>query len=499
MTTLSKQAQAVINAFGTQPGVTAAELANLSAVVNGSPTLVNQINAAVAAGHLKEIAVLPAGSHAGGTYDGQNKRMNLPLDMLTTPAGGTLNPAEPTFVLGHELQHGFNHATTTQAYTTFNAEVQQIAKSGGAVHDYTPAVEKLINSARGNEASAEIAGWNATVDMVKQTQANPTLKDIYLANDFRMKDFIDENRNTTPYTYTLKPNLTLEPDLSLKPTAANVAAMGTNYFDQAPIDARLGHHGNSDYANRYGAYAASVISQAETQHAKPHNGQLPQLTLNMSQLGLDEKLMEENGIDLGAGAATPRAYYDSSTTPPTLHHFDHSKTTHTHTPIIDGDTPTQPGTGNAAEQPVDKPVDAPPGAPAGAGSATDDAHATLSPTAQRLLTDAHREVQRIADQHNLPWDQGMNNTVVALARLARAEGMTEINLFAVKDGEIRIGQRDGPFLKDTAISAKQAANTPATDSLAQLAAADQHAQVNGNNNSKAVAQAEPALEAARRA
>lgn len=335
MSTLSSRAQAIVVAFGQQPGVTQDQINNLQAVVSASPALIDQINDAVAQGHLRQIVPL-ANPHAAGEYDGQNNAMRLPLVALTTPplAAGPFNAGEVTFVLGHELQHGFNHAATVQAYRDFNNEAAQVAQSQSAVHDYTAATSKLINANRRDEASAEISGWNAIASAVKSANPNATLADIYNQEPGRMRDFIDRVGGATGYTYTLKPNLSINPDLTLSATPANVEAMGQNYFDKPPISpGGLGHHGNSDYANYYGAYAVGVAIQIERQHNPPtQGGATPQMTINLSHSRLTEKLMEENGINLGTNAQ-PQPYYDSSLQPPALHHFDHTSTTHAHVPI----------------------------------------------------------------------------------------------------------------------------------------------------------------------
>jgi hypothetical protein len=63
---LSSQPQALLPAFGQQQGVAADQVRNLEGVISSSPTLVHQVNAAVASGHLTEFQLLPAGTHAGG-------------------------------------------------------------------------------------------------------------------------------------------------------------------------------------------------------------------------------------------------------------------------------------------------------------------------------------------------------------------------------------------------------------------------------------------------
>ena len=99
-------------------------------------------------------------------------------------------------------------------------------------------------------------------------------------------------------------------------------------------------------------------------------------------------------------------------------------------------------------------------------------HAALSPQAQTLLADSEHQVRQLAERHGIPWDQGMDNTVAAIARQARADGLTSINQFNVSNGEIRFGQYDGYTLQDGRIDAKAAANTPAAVSQEGLVQTD---------------------------
>lgn len=327
---LTKEAQALVDAFAKRPGVTADQAANLASVINHSPALVNQINDAVQKGHLKHIVPLPTGTHAGGEYNGTAKEMRLPLSMLTSPPKGVpFDAGEPTFVLGHELQHGFNHAATGQATQAFMDAAKHVAQSKGPVHDYTAALGALIAANRRDEAGAEVAGWNALVSRVQHDKPKATLEDVYKANPFRAGDFIDRTGTPPNYHYAAKPNLTLGKDLHMQPTASNIEGMGRNYFDHPPAQARLGHHGNSDYANYYGAWGTGVIVQSERAYG---DGKAP-LQMNLKQLHLSEKLMEQNGLNLGSNTSH-MPYRDSSTQPPTAHRFDHTATTFTHVPIV---------------------------------------------------------------------------------------------------------------------------------------------------------------------
>ena len=105
----------------------------------------------------------------------------------------------------------------------------------------------------------------------------------------------------------------------------------------------------------------------------------------------------------------------------------------------------------------------------------------ISPVSQALLSDSQREVRQLAATHHLPWDRGLDNTVCSLARCAREHGLSGINLLRVNNGQIRFGQHEHGVLKDGVLDARQAANTPAADSLSRLAMLDQQASLEPRN------------------
>ena len=110
-----------------------------------------------------------------------------------------------------------------------------------------------------------------------------------------------------------------------------------------------------------------------------------------------------------------------------------------------------------------------------------DAGPALSRVSQALLSDSQREVRQLAATHHLPWDRGLDNTVCSLACCARENGLSGINLLRVNNGQIRFGQHEHGVLKDGVLDARQAANTPAADSLSRLAMLDQQASLEPRN------------------
>jgi hypothetical protein len=112
----------------------------------------------------------------------------------------------------------------------------------------------------------------------------------------------------------------------------------------------------------------------------------------------------------------------------------------------------------------------------GEPSQRDRKGASLDPTAlpqgsRQLLDDSRDHVQRLAQQHGLPWDQGLENTVHALAQKGSEAGLHRITHLKVDGGQIRFAEQDGLTLKEVRIDARQAANTPADGSVQRLATA----------------------------
>lgn len=295
---------------------------NLRAIVQGSPVLAAQMNAAAAQGHFAHFALLPENAHAAASFSPDTRTINLKAADLgdTKPqARGTL-----TFLLGHETQHAVNRPGTTQAMNQFGQEALATVSSGpGKPHDYTPAVQKVLVANREDEASSHIAGWNALVSNIKQGNPGATVKEVvdsrvaYVTNHFVNVDY------GKSITYAVKDGIRLNDDLSITPDARNVEALGKLYFDMSPVSARLGAKGNSDYTNHYAAGLVSTACQSELTNPA-HAGKL---TLDMKGLKLDHALLADNGITLGNPPKPGvRCVYNDTSAPGVDRHFDHTAT-----------------------------------------------------------------------------------------------------------------------------------------------------------------------------
>lgn len=346
------------NAAATLP-VTQDMIDNLQGAINGSPVLAREVKKAATTAdpgdtqtphrnHLENFGFV-SGMSAGGAYYGGDKTMRLPAARLQTP---NYDPVDMTFVLGHEIEHGFNHPTTRAAAQTLRAGAAAIAAQPGATHDYTGTIGAYLESSRKDEAEAEIAGWNAALSRLQQTNPAANQTDMLNTNNSRMRDFVQRDPTSGAVVPLPAPAgkqpLSFNADGSLNPTPDNVAAMGRQYFDRPPnpapaVDRPLGvgERGSSDYSNYYGTFAIETAIGAERAHAQTHSGSVHpgvthRMTINMGSLRLNENLLEREGIDIRINPGTPQPYYDSGQTPPALHHFDHTQSganDHTHVPI----------------------------------------------------------------------------------------------------------------------------------------------------------------------
>ncbi|MEQ1511525.1 MAG: XVIPCD domain-containing protein [Lysobacteraceae bacterium] len=356
-------------------------LDNLQSTINGSPVLAEQVkNAATTrdpgasprAMLLENFDFVPANMHAGGTYDGRSHSMNVPALGLQTRTAtnpqGNFNADDMTFVIGHEIQHGFNHPAKAQASVAFAQQAGQVVNSAAVVHDYTAPVRNYIQAGRDDEAKAEIAGWNAVLSRQQQINPNTNLATMQgLQTMSRQHDFVELDPATN--TVVAKSGLTFNPDNTLSQSPANIAAMGQHYFNrpdpasaqpgQRPVN--IGESGKTDYTNYYGTGAIETIIQAERQHAQHHPGVVHKLTIDMAGIGLRENLMEQEGINFKINKATPQPYYDTSQTPSAQGNFHHTQDgsvnaqhDHQHVPVAPSMSAPAGRNGKADEQ--DRPL-----------------------------------------------------------------------------------------------------------------------------------------------
>jgi hypothetical protein len=100
---------------------------------------------------------------------------------------------------------------------------------------------------------------------------------------------------------------------------------------------------------------------------------------------------------------------------------------------------------------------------------------SLSPVAQTLVQQSEQKVREACERYNQPWAEGMCNTSMALAVVAREAQMSGIDALGVsRDGIIYIEQTDRKGIyREAQINADEAANIPLAQSEQRLAIVDQ--------------------------
>lgn len=181
---------------GTLP-VTQDMVDNLQATLNGSPLLAETIKRAATLpdpgntdtpprNHVENFGFV-SDTRTAGNYDGKGKTINILAAQLQP---GTYDPVSVTFLLGHAIEHGFNHPITREAAPTLRSEAAAVAAGTGITHDYTGAIDKYVQSGRNNEAEAEIAGWNAVLSRLQQSNPSANLTEMMNTGNPNMPDFV---------------------------------------------------------------------------------------------------------------------------------------------------------------------------------------------------------------------------------------------------------------------------------------------------------------------
>ena len=193
---------------------------------------------------------------------------------------------------------------------------------------------------------------------------------------------------------------------------------------------------------------------------------MPQMTINLSHSKLTEKLMEENGINLGTNAQ-PQPYYDSSIQPPALHHFDHTATTHAHVPIA----------AREAES-----IDAPTLKTVEAESSRQHPNQPNHPD-HALYRQIRTGVERLDSRSQHAWDESSERMTASLLVLAKQNGLERVDHIVLSEqrgslqkGEnvfLVQGQLADPAHTRAMMTTNDAMSTPEADSYRNLEALNQ--------------------------
>ena len=449
MSQINPQLQKILDDFAQNSlpnGKNSNEYRNLIATVTASPVLTERLNTAAEKGYLDKLAV-NKNPHAGASYNAAETRISINLSQLKK----LTKQKSLIFQLGHEIQHGFFYYEQGHKETENRvlAEINTIVESDAKRKDYTKPLKDLLDADRNNEALAMIAGWNAVVSYEQKQQGKTKLSlQEVIGDGFGYEQyFLDEtalgNKKIIP-TKGLKFN----PDMTVSDSQKEILAR--TYYDQSPEEARLGPHGESDYRNIYAAHVIGYIVRKHYAHDPK-----AKLVIDMNGLGLEERQLEINGLDLGDGNRR-RVYYDKSH-PKTPQYFDHT---------INGD--------NQFEYvPITNPK-----------SETEEQNYPYSlknmpEQAQKLhaqITDKFTEFIR---KHHLPYSEdSIQNGITALTAEAYAKKLPEIMAFNItKDNCLGVMHKDNAFLRIAKVDVNEAMNIDSRESFKDILKTEQNFQL----------------------
>ena len=455
MDNLSPQAEALLADFANRPGVTPDQTSNLRAAITSSPFVVNEVNQGVQEGHLKTFQPL-TDPHAAGEFNDRRQvdAVQIPLHVLTKG-----ERMETTLTIGHEVRHALNYDARQNDYRAFRENVTQ-ALTGASPHDLTPAFDKFLAGRRVDEATAQIAGYNAVVSALQEQHAkNHTkleLSEIFKSDRERMGDFIHHGNEG----YTLNLGLTAHSDLSLPATPGNIETVAKSFYDRSQ---GMGPKGNSGYQDLYGSWAVGEAARLDRFYRPDElTSPVPNISLDMAKLGLDRKTMEGNGIDLG-GNTLPLPYYDISHGRQVASEFTHTGTSPDQLPLAPRlDDPAHPG--------------------------------------NEMFKQAQTQVYALDAQHGRTPDQRSENLAGAVTTAALAGGIRRIDFVLpdIKDGSTMfVAENTSPLKTIAQVPTVQAMNTPLEQSSTQyLQVAQQQAQTQAQTQVQvqAQAQAQPVMQ-----
>lgn len=273
---LNHDANETLNKFRTESYATDAQVQQIKQAINTSPFLAETINTSVDKQMIASFQFLSheeiAKNQNTQGYYNHKKEIKINPDLLN-------HEGDLVFTLAHETQHSLDNMK--DFYNSANKKLEEQAKQRG-FRNYTDEVVEHIKSLREKEARAEITGFNAVVDRLKQMKKPVTADEMYWEAANTIKYFIEKNGKSI----TFKSNLEFNQDKFLDMNEKNIQAMGQNFF----------HSPDTKYPN---SYAASYILEAiKSEHR--HNSTNSKVNLDMTELakyGITEEGLKEKGVD----------------------------------------------------------------------------------------------------------------------------------------------------------------------------------------------------------
>jgi hypothetical protein len=270
--------------------------AEVEEAIATSPYLRQMMTEAVNANTLQNITLGTPGANEGGHYDHTKKTIVLSPDTFTLIDKPSKRVDAITSTLGHETGHALyaDRALNERWDISRAISIEMGAAGQGGEFDATALAGGYLNTARRDEAMAEIHGWNALASRIEYVKGAPPSRQEMLQRANASTDCVD-GPDKAP---RLAPGILLDPDMQMSDTRLpkagpiNLEPVAQCHFDQSRKV--LGAQGAADYRNYYGAYLMQEFADN-----LPGGDNPPRIKLDMARLGLDKAQIESTGLKLG--------------------------------------------------------------------------------------------------------------------------------------------------------------------------------------------------------
>lgn len=297
---LSPEVQGLLKVMAKQPGVTQEQVNQVEVQIVNSPFLADIMTRAARNHDLRGVA-LSDNPNEAGHYSRDTGFIHLAPTTISGSGRSSEQQADYlTVTIGHETGHALRAQIARQELSKFSQAVDltlQEALNSESCVDLTAPAKRYLVEARHNESLAEMAGINALAGRVRSDN-DGVLEPAELAR---------RAVGTTPCVDATGTSLAVGVKLNASgfqnpKDPAAVEAIATCFYDRS---GSLGRHGDMGYRNYNGGPAIEIIAQHwrdTDRYARSTNKTAPEVHLNMAELGLDAKLIEQNGLKLDGKA-----------------------------------------------------------------------------------------------------------------------------------------------------------------------------------------------------
>jgi hypothetical protein len=289
-----------------QPSLPPGAVRDIWEAIDTSPYLATVMTKAIEMGTLRRIEVSNR-PHEGGHYDDRTGTLSINADAFDF-ANRSARLDLLVGTLGHETGHALMAHSAQLSLNTFVYKLDQKLKEGiqygDPIVDATALSADFMESARQNEALAELVSMNAVASRVVTTKGA-----------FNEADLLQRLDPITTCVNNGLPEKGIQFDERgfQRPrngiSSPEVEAVAVCHFDKSA--STLGLKGISNYHSLYAAYTIAAGAELWRERSASTTQVVPKLAYNLSELGVSAQQAEDAGVDLG-GVGKTFGFVDTS-------------------------------------------------------------------------------------------------------------------------------------------------------------------------------------------